>query len=152
MSEGPTASRAARNATFSDEERAAMKERTQEQKRAARRGPGAVSDGEAEVLEKIAEMTGSDRAMAERLHAIVKAEAPALVARLWYGMPAYARDGKVICFFQSAEKFKARYATLGFSDDARLDDGTMWPTAYGLVGLTPADEARISALVRKAIG
>lgn len=158
MSEGPKAAKAANTATaaksttFSDEERAAMKERAQEQRKTARRGPGAAAAGEAEVLQKIAEMTGSDRATAERLHAIIRAEAPALVPRLWYGMPAYARDGKVICFFQPAKKFRTRYATLGFNDDARLDEGTMWPTAFGLTDLTPADEARIGALVKKASG
>ena len=140
-------------AGFSDEERAAMKERAREQKAASRRGPRAEkADGEGDVLAKIAEMAEPDRAMAERLHAIIKAAAPALSPRLWYGMPAYARDGKVVCHFQDAQKFKTRYATLGFSDEARLDDGAMWPTAFALTKLTAADEARITALVKKAIG
>jgi uncharacterized protein YdhG (YjbR/CyaY superfamily) len=137
---------------FTDEERAAMKERTQELKASARRGSGAKkADGEADVLAKIAEMPDADRVMAERLHAIVKASAPTLLPRTWYGMPAYARDGDVICFFQSARKFKTRYATLGFSDKANLDDGTMWPVAFALKELTAGDEARIGALVKKAV-
>jgi uncharacterized protein YdhG (YjbR/CyaY superfamily) len=137
---------------FTDEERAAMKERAQELKAAARRGPHAgKADGENDVLAKIAEMPESDRAMAERLHAIVKASAPALSPRTWYGMPAYAIDGKVVCFFQSAHKFKTRYATLGFSDKANLDEGAMWPTAFALRKLTAAEEARIIALVKKAV-
>ena len=137
---------------FSDDERAAMKERVQELKTAARRGPRAdKADGESAVLAKIAEMPEPDRAMAERLHAIIKASAPALSPRLWYGMPAYAKDGKVVCFFQSAQKFNTRYATLGFSDQAKLDDGAMWPTAYALTTLNAADEARIGALVQKAV-
>jgi uncharacterized protein YdhG (YjbR/CyaY superfamily) len=140
----------AKSSTFTDEERAAMKERAKEQKAAARRGKD-KADGERDVLAKIAEMSASDRALAERLHAVVKASAPDLSPRLWYGMPAYAKDGKVICFFQAAEKFKTRYATFGFSDDANLDDGTMWPTAFGLMELTAADEARIGALVRQAV-
>jgi uncharacterized protein YdhG (YjbR/CyaY superfamily) len=133
---------------FTDDERAAMQERARELKAAAR-GKG---DGEGEVLAKIAEMTPADRAMAERLHAIVKAAAPALSPKTWYGMPAWARDGEVVCFFQSAQKFKARYATFGFSDKAKLDDGRMWPTAFALKELTPADEERIAALVKKAAG
>ena len=138
---------------FSDEERAAMKERAQELKPAARRGPRAdKADGEGEVLAKIAEMLGPDRAMAERLHAVIKASGPVLSPRLWYGMPAYAKDGKVVCFFQSAQKFKTRYATLGFSDDANLDEGVMWPTAFALMELTAAAETRIGALVKKAVG
>jgi uncharacterized protein YdhG (YjbR/CyaY superfamily) len=138
---------------FTDEERVAMKQRARELKAAARRGPRAnEADGEGEVLAKIAEMAEPDRAMAERLHAIIKANAPALSPRLWYGMPAYARDGNVVCHFQDAKKFKSRYATLGFSDKANLDDGTMWPTAFALKELTAADEARISALVKKAVG
>jgi uncharacterized protein YdhG (YjbR/CyaY superfamily) len=137
-------------AVFTDEERAAMKERAKEQKAAARRGAD-KAEGESAVLAKIAEMPKSDRVMAERLHAVVKASAPDLSPRLWYGMPAYAKDGKVVCFFQSAEKFKSRYATFGFSDDANLDDGAMWPTAFGLKELTAADEARIGALVKKAV-
>jgi uncharacterized protein YdhG (YjbR/CyaY superfamily) len=137
---------------FSDEERAAMKERARELKAAGRRGPHAdKADGEAEVLAKIAEMADSDRAMAERLHAIVKDSAPDLSPRLWYGMPAYAKDGNVVCFFQDAAKFKARYATLGFSDKAHLDDGAMWPNSYALTELTAADEARIVELVKKAV-
>jgi uncharacterized protein YdhG (YjbR/CyaY superfamily) len=137
---------------FTDEERAAMRERAQELKAGARRGPRAgKADGESDVLAKIAEMPEADRAMAERLHAIVKVSAPALSPRTWYGMPAYAKDGKVVCFFQSAQKFKTRYATFGFSDKANLDEGAMWPTAYALKQLTAADEARISALVKKAV-
>ncbi len=129
-----------------------MKERVQELKAAARRGPRAnKADGEGAVLAKIAAMPGPDRAMAGRLHAIIKASAPALSSRLWYGMPAYAKDGKVVCFFQSAQKFKTRYATLGFSDAANLDDGAMWPAAFALAKLTAADEARIGALVKKAV-
>ncbi|MFD4181413.1 iron chaperone [Rhodococcus sp. NPDC058514] len=138
---------------FTDEERAAMKEHAQELKTAVRRGPRATkADGEKDVLEKIAAMAESDRAMAERIHAIVRAGAPDLTPKLWYGMPAYARDGKVVCFFQSAEKFKARYATLGFNDTAHLDDGAMWPTAFALTTLTAADETRIGELVTKAAG
>jgi hypothetical protein len=137
---------------FTDEERAAMRERAQELKAAGRRGPRAgEADGESEVLAKIAEMPEPDRAMGERLHAIIKAGAPALSPRLWYGMPAYAKDGKVVCFFQSGQKFKTRYATFGFSDKANLDEGAMWPTAFALTELTAADEARISALVKKAV-
>jgi hypothetical protein len=142
--------KSAKSPTFSDEERAAMKERAQEQKAAARHGK-AKADGEADVLAKIAEMPESDGALAQRLHAIVKSSAPDLVPRLWYGMPAYAKDGKVVCFFQAADKFKTRYATFGFSDDANLDDGTMWPVAFGLTRLTAADEARIGDLVKKAV-
>jgi uncharacterized protein YdhG (YjbR/CyaY superfamily) len=137
---------------FTDEERAAMKEHAQELKTAARRGPRtAKADGEGDVLAKIAEMSESDRVMAERLHAVIKANAPALSPKLWYGMPAYAKDGKVVCFFQSAQKFKTRYATLGFNDTANLDDGAMWPTAFALTKLTAADEARIGALVKQAV-
>ena len=128
-----------------------MRERAQELKAAARRGRGAGDAGEeAAVLDKIAAMPASDRAMAERVHAIVKASAADLTPKLWYGMPAYARDGKVICFFQDAHKFKSRYATLGFSDKAALDDGDMWPTTFALKELTAAAEARITALVKKA--
>jgi len=126
-----------------------MRERVKELKAEARRGGKA--DGERDVLEKIAEMPEPDRAMAERIHAIVKATAPDLSPRTWYGMPAYAKGGKVICFFQSAAKFNARYATFGFNDAAKLDDGAMWPTAFALKELTPADEERIAALVRKAV-
>ena len=137
---------------FTDEERGAMKERAQELKAAARRGPRAdKADGESAVLAKIAEMPEPDRAMAERLHAVIKASAPALSPKLWYGMPAYAKDGNVVCFFQSAQKFKTRYATLGFSDEANLDEGAMWPIAFALTELTAADEARIGALVKKAV-
>jgi len=137
---------------FTDEERAAMKERVQELKAAARRGPRAgKADGESDVLAKIAEMPKPDRAMAERLHAIIRASAPALSPRTWYGMPAYAKDGNVVCFFQSAQKFKTRYATFGFSDKANLDEGAMWPTAFALKELTAAEEARIGALVKKAV-
>jgi uncharacterized protein YdhG (YjbR/CyaY superfamily) len=131
---------------FTADERAAMKERAQELK-AAPRG----ADPEAAVLEKIAAMRGSDRAMAKRLHAIIKASAPDLAPRTWYGMPAYAKDDKVVCFFQSAQKFKARYAMLGFSDKANLDDGAMWPTAFALREVNAAEEAEIAALVKKAV-
>jgi hypothetical protein len=137
---------------FTAEERAAMKERARERKASARRGPRAAkADGEGDVLAKIAEMEGSDRAMAERLHALIKASAPDLSPRTWYGMPAYAKDGKVLCFFKCAQKFNTRYATLGFSDQARLDEGTMWPTEFALTELTAADEVRIGALVKKAV-
>ena len=135
---------------FTAEERAAMKERAKEVRSA--RTKKAKADPEAEVLAKIADMPDDDRAMAERIHAIVRQDAPSLTPRLWYGMPAYARDGKVVCFFQSAAKFTARYATLGFNDVARLDDGSMWPTAYALTKLTPKEEKVIRALVRKAAG
>jgi uncharacterized protein YdhG (YjbR/CyaY superfamily) len=135
---------------FTDDERAAMQERARELK-AERRGRAAKADGESDVLAKIAEMPEADRAMAERVHAIVKASAPALVPKTWYGMPAYAKDGDVVCFFQSAHKFKARYATLGFSDKASLDDGAMWPTAFALTALTAAAEATIAALVKRAV-
>src|SRR5438309_12114691 len=136
---------------FTDEERAAMKERARELKAEARRGPRAKdADGESDVLAKIAEMPEPDRAMAERLHAIIKASAPGLSPKTWYGMPAYAKDGNVVCFFQSAQKFKTRYATFGFSDKANLDEGAMWPTAFALKELTATEEARISALVKKA--
>jgi uncharacterized protein YdhG (YjbR/CyaY superfamily) len=131
---------------FTAEERAAMKERAQELKAEA-----AKADGEKVLLAKIAEMQGPDRAMAKRLHAIVKASAPDLLPKTWYGMPAYAKDGKVVCYFQSAEKFKSRYATFGFSDEANLDEGAMWPTSFALKELTAADEVRISALVKKAV-
>jgi uncharacterized protein YdhG (YjbR/CyaY superfamily) len=137
---------------FTDEERAAMRERAKEVKAAARRRPGTgKSDGEGDVLAKIAEMTEPDRAMAERLHAIIKASAPDLSPRTWYGMPAYSKDGKVVCFFRSAEKFKDRYATFGFNDAANLDEGAMWPTGFALKELTAAEEARIGALVKKAV-
>ncbi|HKV85054.1 MAG TPA: DUF1801 domain-containing protein [Ktedonobacterales bacterium] len=130
---------------FTAEEKAAMRQRAQEQKAEAGR-----ADGEAEVLAKIATLPEPDRAMAERLHAIITASAPGLAPKTWYGMPAYAKDGQIVCFFQSAEKFKSRYATLGFSDKANLDDGAMWPNAYALKELTAADEAKIAALVKKA--
>ncbi|MEU6894689.1 DUF1801 domain-containing protein [Streptomyces sp. NPDC046557] len=140
---------------FTAEERAAMKEHAQDRKKAAtRRGSRAETEAAAErdVLAKIAEMPEVDRVLAERIHAIVKAVAPDLKPKLWYGMPAYARDGKVVCHFQSAQKFKSRYATLGFSDQAALDDGAMWPTVYALTELSAADEQRIAALVKKATG
>ena len=140
--------------TFTDEERAAMKERAQEVKASARRSSRAdkAAEDEAAVVAKIAEMEDGDRAMAERIHAVVKASAPGLAPKLWYGMPAYAKDGKVVCFFQSAQKFNARYATFGFNDKANLDEGTMWPTAFALTKLTAADEARIGELVKRAAG
>jgi len=131
---------------FTAEEKAAMQDRVQEMKVAAQKG-----DGESEVLAKIAALPATDRDKAKRLHAIIKASAPALSPKTWYGMPAYAKDGKIVCFFQSAQKFKTRYATLGFNDAARLDEGNMWPTAFALMKLTPADEARIGALVKKAV-
>jgi uncharacterized protein YdhG (YjbR/CyaY superfamily) len=136
---------------FTDEERAAMRERAKELKAAARRGAHEKEGEENEVLAKIAAMAAPDRAMAERLHALIKASAPGLAPKLWYGMPAYAKDGKVICFFQDAHKFKSRYATLGFSDKAALDEGQMWPTSFALMELTATDEARIGALVKKAV-
>jgi uncharacterized protein YdhG (YjbR/CyaY superfamily) len=131
---------------FTAEERAAIKERAQELKAETRK-----AEGERDVLAKIAEMPEPDRALAERLHAIVKASAPALTPKTWYGMPAYAKDGKVVCFFQSADKFKSRYATFGFSDEANLDKGAMWPTSFALKELTAAEEAKIAALVKKAV-
>ncbi len=134
---------------FTAEEQAAMKERAQALKADARRGPRA--DGEGDVLAKIAAMQEPDRAMAKRLHAIIKASAPALSPKTWYGMPAYAKDGKIVCFFQSAQKFKTRYATFGFSDKANLDEGAMWPTAFALTELTADEEARIAALLKKAV-
>jgi uncharacterized protein YdhG (YjbR/CyaY superfamily) len=133
---------------FTNEERAAMKERARELKSAGR---GGKEDGESDVLAKIAEMPEPDRLLAERLHALIKASAPALAPRTWYGMPAYAKDGKVVCFFQSAHKFKSRYATLGFSDRANLDRGAMWPTSFALKELTAAEERKIAALVKKAV-
>ena len=131
---------------FTAEERAAMKERAKELKAAAGK-----ADGESDVLAKIAEMPEPDRAMAKRLHAIIKASAPALSPKTWYGMPAYAKDGKVVCYLQSAQKFKSRYATFGFSDEANLDEGAMWPTSFALKELTAAEEARIGGLVKKAV-
>jgi uncharacterized protein YdhG (YjbR/CyaY superfamily) len=137
---------------FTAEERAAMKEHVQELKAAARRGPrGDKADEERAVLAKIAAMPEPDRAMGERLHAIIKASAPTLSPRLWYGMPAYAKDGNVVCFFQSAQKFKTRYATFGFSDKANLDAGAMWPTAFALQALTATEATRIGALVKQAV-
>ena len=137
---------------FTAEERAAMKDRAQELKATGRRrSRAAKADEESDVLAKIAEMQPPDRALAERLHALIKASAPDLSPTLWYGMPAHAKDGKVICFFQTAQKFKTRYATLGFSDKANLDEGAMWPTSYALTELTAADEAMIGALVKKAV-
>ncbi len=136
---------------FTPEEKAAMKERAKELKAAARRD-AAKADGEKDVLEKIAEMPESDRVMAERIHAIVTESAPVLSPKTWYGMPAYAKDGKIVCFFQSADKFKARYATLGFDAAANLDEGNMWPTSFALTKLTAADEKRITELVKKAVG
>ena len=133
---------------FTDEERAAMKERSKEVKAAAGRGK---ADGEGDVLAKIAEMPEADRVLAEQLHALIKARAPELTPKTWYGMPAYAKDGKVVCFFQSAHKFKSRYATFGFSDQAKLDDGAMWPTSFALKDLTAAEEARIAALLKNAV-
>ena len=135
---------------FTDEERAAMKERAKELKAEARAKKNRA-EGEKDLLEKIAEMPEPDRSMAERLHAIITANAPDLMPRTWYGMPAYSRDGNVICFFQSAAKFNARYATLGFNDRANLDDGAMWPTSFALKELTAAEEKRIIALVKKAV-
>jgi uncharacterized protein YdhG (YjbR/CyaY superfamily) len=133
-----------RRSGFTEEERGAMKDRVKEMK-------ADKADGESDVLAKIAEMLVPDRAMAKRLHAVIKASAPALTPRLWYGMPAYAKEGKVVCFFQSAQKFKTRYATLGFSDQANLDEGDIWPTAFALTELTAGAEARIGALVKKAV-
>ena len=135
---------------FTDEEREAMKERARELKAEARAGRD-KAEGESDLLAKIAEMRGSDRDMATRIHAIVKASAPSLSPKTWYGMPAYARDGKVVCFFQGAQKFNARYASLGFNDTANLDEGAMWPTSFALKELTAAEEARIGALVKKAV-
>jgi hypothetical protein len=153
--ERPAKSATAKNKKFdgfSDEERAAMKDHAEELKAASRRGSRATkADGESDLLAKIAEMTGPDRGMAERLHAIIMESAPALAPKTWYGMPAYAKDGNVVCFFQPAQKFKSRFAMLGFSDQANLDDGTMWPVYYALTELTAADEARIAALIKQAV-
>jgi uncharacterized protein YdhG (YjbR/CyaY superfamily) len=159
----PTPKRAQKNAKrpdskrstsrgFTDDERAAMREHAQELKADARRGPAEAASEASAVLAKIASMTASDRAMAERLHAIILASAADLSPRLWYGMPAYAKDGKVLCFFQAAQKFKTRYATLGFSDKAALDEARMWPTSFALKDLAAMDEARIVALLKKAAG
>jgi uncharacterized protein YdhG (YjbR/CyaY superfamily) len=149
MTEKKTIKKATKNSpataqTFSDEERAAMKERALEMR-------ANKADGESALLTKIAQMPEPDRTMAKRLHAIIKASAPALTPKTWYGMPAYAKDGKVVCFFQSADKFKARYATFGFNDTANLDEGTMWPTSFALKKLTVAEEAKIAALMKKAV-
>ena len=147
------AKKGAKKSGFTDEEKAAMKERAQELKAAARRGPRASkADGETDVLAKIAEMQEPDRAMAERLHEIVKASAPDLSSKTWYGMPAYARDGKVVCFFKSADKFNSRYATFGFEEAANLDDGAMWVTSYAVLDVGPAEEKQIRTLVEKAAG
>ena len=145
-----TAASGKKSKGFTDEERAAMKERAQELKAEARRDSDRAA-GESALLAKIAEMPEPDRAMAKRLHAIVTASAPALSPKTWYGMPAYAMDGKVVCFFQSAHKFKSRYATFGFSDEANLDEGAMWPTSFALRELTATEEAKITALVKKAV-
>jgi uncharacterized protein YdhG (YjbR/CyaY superfamily) len=142
----PTSKRTEKTAGFSAEERAAMKERAKELKAEA-----AKADGEKALLEKVAEMKGNDRAMAERLHAIITAAAPSLSPKTWYGMPAYAKDGKIVCFFQSAEKFSSRYATFGFSDEANIDRGPMWPTSWALKELTAAEEKKIASLVKQAV-
>lgn len=148
------APKSAKTATFTADERAAMKERAQEMKAAARRGRGGgKADGEGDVLAKIAAMPAPDRAICERLHAIIKANAPGLSPKTWYGMPAYANeDGKVVCFFRDRQKFKERYMTLGFNEDAHLDEGHLWPVAFALTELTAADEARIRELVKRAVG
>ena len=146
-----TATADAAKGRFTEEERAAMKERAKELKASSRRADD-EAEGERDVLAKIAEMPASDRTLAERIHAIVKASAPALASKTWYGMPAYTKDGKIVCFFKAADKFKTRYATLGFEETANLDDGSMWPTSWALTKLTAADEARIGALVKKAAG
>ncbi len=140
----------AKGSTFSAAERAAMRERAKELKAEARRGADREA-GERDVLAAIAEMPKADRAIAEGIHALVKANAPVLSPKTWYGMPAWARDGKVVCFFKSADKFKSRYATFGFEEEANIDDGTMWPTSFGLTKLTADDEARIAAMVKKAV-
>jgi uncharacterized protein YdhG (YjbR/CyaY superfamily) len=145
-----TTASAKKSKGFTDEERAAMKERARELKAEARANRN-KADGERDVVAAIAEMQGRDRAIAKRIHALIKASAPALSPKTWYGMPAYARDGKVVCFFQSAGKFKSRYATFGFSDEANLDEGAMWPTSFALKELTATEEARIGALVKKAV-
>lgn len=146
-----TAATAKGSSGFTEEEQAAMRERAREIKAERGGSRGAKADGESDVLAKIAEMQEPDRVMAERLHALLKTTAPELSSRTWYGMPAYAKNGNVVCFFQSGQKFKTRYATLGFSDKAHLDDGQMWPTAFALKELTPAVEARIAALVEQAV-
>jgi uncharacterized protein YdhG (YjbR/CyaY superfamily) len=144
------AKRTAVDDRWTDDEVAAMKERSSELKAAKRRGK-ARPDGEADLLAKVADMPESDRVMAERIHAIVKANAPELEPKTWYGMPAWAKDGKVVCFFKAADKFKSRYATFGFEEDARLDDGSMWPTSWALTKLTPADEATLADLVKRSV-
>jgi len=136
---------------FTAEERAAMRERARELK-AEERASKSRADGERDLLAKIAEMPPADRTLAEQIHALVTTNAPGLVPKTWYGMPAYAKEGKIVCFFQSADKFKARYATFGFNDTATIDAGTMWPTSFALTKLTPADEKKLAALVRKAVG
>ena len=152
MTDSRTAKRAVAAEVWTDEERAAMQEHAKEMKTAvARRGSGKQVDGEADVLARIAEMSGSDRAMAERIHALVKANAPELTPTTWYGQPAYAKAGKVVCFFQPAAKFKLRYATFGFNEAATLDEGSMWPIYWALTKLTPAEETRIAELVKKAV-
>jgi len=145
MSPTKSTAKSKKSKSFSAEERAAMKERARELKAESER-----ADGESALLAKVAEMKGNDRAMAKRLHAIVKANAPGLSPKTWYGMPAYARDGKLVCFFKAADKFKTRYATFGFEENAHLDEGSMWPTSWALTKLTAADEAKIVALVKKA--
>jgi len=146
-----TAKRDASSEVWTEDEREAMKEHAKEMKAAARRGKLAA-DGEADILAKIAEMPAADKAIAERIHAVIKASAPGLSFKTWYGMPAYTKDDKVVCFFQAADKFKARYATFGFNDTANLDDGSMWPTSWALTKLTAADEKKIGELVKKAAG
>jgi uncharacterized protein YdhG (YjbR/CyaY superfamily) len=141
--------KASTNKGFTTDEKAAMRERARELK-AESKSRDARAEGERDLLAKIADMPPADRSMAERIHAVVTANAPDLAPKTWYGMPAYARNGKVVCFFKPASKFESRYATFGFEDEARVDDGTMWPTSFGLTELTPADEARIAALVKKA--
>jgi uncharacterized protein YdhG (YjbR/CyaY superfamily) len=148
--EKDTQATATRSEGFTDEEKAAMQERARELKAEAR-GKKARADGERDLLAKIAEMEEPDRSMAERIHALITANAPELSPKTWYGMPAYAKDGKVVCFFQPAQKFKARYSTLGFNDSAHLDEGAMWPTSFALKELTEVEEARIVALVKKAV-
>jgi len=150
MAETKKTAKAKASKRFTSEEMAAMRERARELKAESRRG-AERADGERDLLAKIAEMPKPDRVMAERIHAVVTAAAPELVPKTWYGMPAYSRDGKLVCFFKAADKFKSRYATFGFEEDAKLDDGTMWATSWALTKLTPADEARIGALVKKAV-
>jgi uncharacterized protein YdhG (YjbR/CyaY superfamily) len=140
------------DAVFTEEEQAALREYVQERRETARRGAGAEADREDEVLEKIAAMPAADRLLAERIHALVKDAVPGATCRLWYGQPAYAVDGRLICFFQPAHKFKTRYATLGFTDKARLDEGALWPTAFAVTRLDAEDAARVAALLRRAVG